>query len=139
MGAIPREFFLMLKSISFVIVFFVSALAFIGFGVYMLAMIDYRLSFLPAVLWVMMAFGSRYVLSVLTSVDQLWQVIASPVLNLWQHKYRFGNPDETASSVIGKNLRSGNGLEYRIIEFVLSWLFEFGKPHSIKAIEDDEP
>lgn len=128
----------MLRSISFVIMFFVSALSFIGLGIYMLSLIDYRLAFLPLVLWAMMALGNRYALAVMTSVDQLWQVIASPIFNVWAHKYKFGNPDETASSVVGKNLRATNGLEWRIIEFVLRWLFEFGKPHSIKAIEDDE-
>lgn len=74
---------------------------------------------------------------VMTSIDQHWQVVLAPLLNLGvstQHK--FGNPDETASSVVGKNLKATGALRWRVIEFMLSFVLEGGKPHSIPSIED---
>jgi len=94
-----------------------------------------------ALLIVRHAFGIRNWLTklgdrIMTSIDQHWNVICSPVLNLFvRTKHRFGDPDETASSVVGKNLRDTNDAEWRYIEFVASWLLEGGKPHCIPSIE----
>jgi len=75
----------------------------------------------------------------LVSLDQCWQVVFKFLLNLiYDCPNKFGNADQTASSVVGKNLRDTGALHWKIIEFELSWLLEGGKPHSIKAIEDDE-
>ena len=76
---------------------------------------------------------------VMTSIDQTWQVLFSPLLNLGvTTKHKFGDPDETASSVVGKNLRDTNLFRWRFIEKVVSILLEGGKPHSIPSIEEDE-
>ncbi len=73
----------------------------------------------------------------LTSEDQRWQVMWSYLLNKAPNlSHSFGDEDETASSVIGRNLLATDALEWRLIEFVLSWVLEGGKPHSIPAIED---
>ena len=74
----------------------------------------------------------------MTSIDQTWQVLFSPLLNLGvTTKHVFGYPDETASSVVGKNLRDTNLLRWRMIEKVVT-ILEGGKPHSIPSIEEDE-
>ncbi len=46
--------------------------------------------------------------------------------------------DETASSVVGKNLRDTGLFRWKFIEKVVSILLEGGKPHSIPSIEEDE-
>lgn len=73
----------------------------------------------------------------MTSIDQTWQVLFSPLLNLGvTTEHRFGHPDETASSVVGKNLRDTGLFRWRFIEKVVSVLLEGGKPHSIPSIEN---
>ena len=73
------------------------------------------------------------------AVDQGWQTWLSPILNVGvTTDHKFGNADESASSVVGKNLKETDELRWKIIEFVLSTVMEGGKPHSIKAIENDE-
>ena len=82
---------------------------------------------------------TAYARDVMTSVDQHWQVIFAPLLNLGvTTKHKFGNPDETASSVVGKNLRATNGRHWILIERLLSVVLEGGRPHSVPSIEDDE-
>ena len=82
---------------------------------------------------------TRWAVRVLTSIDQHWQVLLSPILNLAPDLYfRFGNEDETASSVVGKNLKFTNARHWIVIEWVLSHTLEGGRPHSIPSIEDDE-
>lgn len=73
------------------------------------------------------------------SIDQTWQVHLSPILNIGvRTKHKFGAPDETASSVVGKNLEATNELRWKLIEWFLATFLEGGKPHAIKAIEWDE-
>ncbi len=80
---------------------------------------------------------TKWAVHYLTSEDQRWQVMYKFLLNTAPNiSHKFGDEDETASSVIGRNLLANNGLEWRMIEFVLSWVLEGGKPHSIPAIED---
>lgn len=72
-------------------------------------------------------------------VDQGWQVLFAPLLNLGvRTQHKFGWADETASSVVGKNLSATGELRWRIIEWVLSIALSLGRPHSLKAIEHDE-
>lgn len=94
--------------------------------------------------------GARYGLGVenpltkwacycLTSLDQTWQVTLSPLLNIAPNiVHKFGHPDETASSVVGKNLQATGALHWKMIEWCLATILEGGKPHSIPAIEADE-
>jgi hypothetical protein len=82
----------------------------------------------------------KYIYNVSRAIDQLGNVICARLFNLTLIKYysiyKFGNEDETISSVIGKNklvntlTLSGKGLD-----FILNFL---DKNHSIKAIENDE-
>ncbi len=82
----------------------------------------------------------KYFFKIAVSLDQLGNVICCEVLNAWMLKDNaidfFGNPDETVSSVLGKNKLnqslSGFGI---IIDKILNKLDD---NHSIKAIEEDE-
>lgn len=122
----------------FAIVFLSLAVGYLAFISYALYLVYPALACAIPVYWVLMALGNDYATRSMTSLDQGWQVLVSPILNLWKPVYKFGYPDETASSVCGKNLRSTGEARWKILEFVFSWIFEFGKPHSVKAIEDDE-
>jgi len=82
---------------------------------------------------------SQYLREVAISIDQLGNVICSDLFDLTLIKksgYRFGNPDETISGVLGKNQKL-NKLSFvgKCLNGLLS-LIE--KDHSIKAIEEDE-
>jgi len=73
----------------------------------------------------------------MTSLDQTWQVLFAPILNIGvTTNHKFGHPDETASSVVGKNLRDTGLFRWKFIEKIVSILLEGGKPHSIPSIED---
>ena len=77
--------------------------------------------------------------NIATGLDQYWQVCVAPLLNLGvRTKHYFGYCDETASSVVGKNIQATNGRHWIIIEKVVSVLLEGGKPHSVPSIEKDE-
>ena len=82
---------------------------------------------------------SSYLYKVALSIDQLGNVVMSELLNITLIKkggYKFGNPDETISGVIGKNyLKESLSPVGRILDNILN-LFE--KDHSINAIEGDE-
>lgn len=82
---------------------------------------------------------SDYLRSVAVSTDQTGNVICSDLFNLVLIKkegHRFGNPDETISSVLGKNqvLKTLTKVG-RVLNSLLS-LIE--KDHSLKSIEEDE-
>ena len=74
------------------------------------------------------------------SLDQFANVLADDLLNALllktRAKQRFGNEDETISSVIGKNFLAGSltrlGLWVRYV------LHRLDKNHSVKSIERDE-
>jgi len=82
---------------------------------------------------------SAYLRTVAVSVDQLGNVVCKDLLDLTLIKkqgYRFGNPDETISGVLGKNQNLKTlTITGRVLNYVLS-LIE--KDHSIKSIEEDE-
>ena len=86
---------------------------------------------------------SRYWMDVAISLDQLGNVACQHLFNVTliksiphKRKYRFGKPDETISSVLGKNKRQGtlSGLG-GFIDFILG---KIDHNHSIKSIEEDE-
>lgn len=80
---------------------------------------------------------NKYFFDIAISIDQLGNVACKELFNdvliRYYSKNRFGNPDETVSSVLGKNKRdntltvAGNVLE-RILHFL-------DKNHSINSIE----
>ena len=73
------------------------------------------------------------------SIDQLGNVICKELFNdaLIVHKgIQFGNPDETISSVLGKNKKTGT---LNFLGKALDWVLNILDPnHSIKSIEHDE-
>jgi 8-oxo-dGTP diphosphatase len=82
----------------------------------------------------------KYFYNIARAIDQLGNVICGRLFNstLIKHYsiYKFGNEDETISSVIGKN-KLVNNLTFigRLLDSILNII---DKNHSIKAIETDE-
>lgn len=83
---------------------------------------------------------SRYFWHIAISLDQLGNVICGPAMNFLlitsASKHKFGKPDETISSVLGKNQRDKtlNGAGGAIVRF----LDLLDENHSLKSIENDE-
>ncbi|MDH3322158.1 MAG: hypothetical protein OEM04_04160 [Flavobacteriaceae bacterium] len=77
-----------------------------------------------------------YFLELAISIDQLGNVIMQHLLNLlWIRKtgYKFGNRDETISSVIGKNLKDGTLTSFGML---LSKILDAIDPnHSLDSID----
>lgn len=85
---------------------------------------------------------NHYFRTVAMSVDQLGNVVCADLLNVTlikfkkEESYKFGNPDETVSGVLGKNQKLKTlTVTGKILNSILN-LIE--KDHSIKAIEEDE-
>lgn len=77
-----------------------------------------------------------YFWNVLTTLDQSINVIGSPIFNLlFSGDHKFGSPDETLSSVMGKNVKKNNCVLCHMICGVLNM---FDKGHCDKSIEKDE-
>lgn len=74
------------------------------------------------------------------SLDQFGNVLMQHLFNdiLIDNKSRnlFGSPDETISSVIGKNKQDGTLTKFGL--FISSILDRLDNNHSIKSIEEDE-
>lgn len=70
-------------------------------------------------------------------IDQGVNAVFGPMLNVvfGVKRHKFGNPDETLSSVFGKNIESGECKACRLICKVLN-LFDRG--HCESSIERDE-
>lgn len=79
----------------------------------------------------------NYFWNFLVGIDQLANVIFSPILNmiLGSSTHHFGDPGETLSSVMGKNIRDGNCKGCKLVCKVLNFL---QTNHCVKSIEDDE-
>ena len=82
----------------------------------------------------------KYFYNVSRGIDQLGNVICAKLFNLTLIKhysiYKFGNEDETISSVIGKN-KLANTLTF-VGRFLYYFLELIDKNHTAKAIEEDE-
>lgn len=94
-----------------------------------------------------------YCFAIAVSIDQLGNTVMSELFNAVLIKnsiqertgilesihvsaHKFGNPDETISSVIGKNKKNGTlTISGKALDYILN-IFE--KDHSIKSIEKDE-
>lgn len=78
--------------------------------------------------------------SIAVSIDQLGNVVCAQLFNLALitklSEHQFGNPDETISSVLGKNQR-GETLAF-LGKALNKLLHLLEKDHSIISIEDDE-
>ncbi len=81
----------------------------------------------------------QYFLVIAISIDQMGNVIMQELFNdvlIKNSGVRFGNEDETISSVLGKNQQAGT---LTLIGKGLNGLLHLlEKDHSIKAIEEDE-
>lgn len=79
----------------------------------------------------------RWFWNVLITIDQGANTVAGPVLNwiLRPQVARFGDPDETLSSVFGKNLTSGQCRGCRLVCRILNWI---DPRHCETSIEKDE-
>lgn len=80
-----------------------------------------------------------YPLRILYATDQWLNVFLAPLLNLLlsDGSYKFGNPDETLSSVMGKNIKLG---KCRGCYYICRVLHLFDKDHCMRpgVIEEDE-
>jgi hypothetical protein len=82
----------------------------------------------------------KYLYNIALSIDQLGNVVCAKLFNFTliysSSIHKFGNEDETISSVIGKN-RKAKTLTFagRLLDKLLDVI---DKNHSIKAIEEDE-
>ncbi len=79
---------------------------------------------------------SKYFRDIALSIDQMGNVVCAPLFNVIMIKksgYKFGNIDETISSVLGKNKQLGTlwGIG-RTLDKLLNWLDD---NHSIDSIE----
>ena len=82
---------------------------------------------------------SQYHLNIGISYDQLGNAVGAPLFNVILRKSggdRFGNPDETISSVLGKLKRSGHLT--LLGKFFANLLNKIEVEHVEKAIEEDE-
>lgn len=71
-----------------------------------------------------------------TAISQFLNVVFSPILNIiFGGPNKFGYPDETMSSVLGKNIRDNNCI---LCNFVCFFLRLIDKNHCKKSIENDE-
>jgi len=81
----------------------------------------------------------KHLYNIALGIDQLGNVVCGQLFNLTLIKktgYRFGNEDETISSVIGKNKRTNTlTATGRLLDTLLDAI---DKNHSIDAIEEDE-
>lgn len=79
---------------------------------------------------------NKYFFKIAVSVDQLGNVMAASMLNdmLIKHDgYKFGDEDETISSVIGRNMKSNTlTIAGRVVRYVLDKI-EYN--HCINSIE----
>jgi hypothetical protein len=82
---------------------------------------------------------NEYFYKVAYAIDQLGNVVMKDAFNKWlisDGGIRFGNPDETISSVLGKNKKKGKLTKSGKL---LDWILEkLDNGHSLNAIEEDE-
>jgi hypothetical protein len=81
----------------------------------------------------------KYLYKVALGIDQLGNVVCARLFNFFLIDitgHKFGNEDETISSVLGKNKRANT---LTLFGMLLDMLLELiDKNHNIEAIEEDE-
>lgn len=80
----------------------------------------------------------NYLTKILYTIDQSANVIFAPVFNAMTRdkSYKFGNPDETISSALGKNIERGT---CRWCHWICKYfLHPIDNNHCIDSIEHDE-
>lgn len=76
----------------------------------------------------------RWLKPLLIAIDQLLCVLLRKPLGWLFQTHRFGDPDETISSVLGKEARAGNPRARRVCRLI-HW---FDRGHCETSIEEDE-
>lgn len=76
---------------------------------------------------------SKYLFNILIWIDQGINVILAPLLNIIFKPGKFGNPDETLSSVFGKNQD-----RCKLCSIICRLLHMIDKNHCEKSVEYDE-
>jgi hypothetical protein len=82
----------------------------------------------------------RYIWAVLIWIDQGFNVLLGPLLNFAlksPENELWGHPDETLSSVMGKQIRAGRCKGCKVICWILNKLDPRPGDHCENAIEDD--
>lgn len=84
-----------------------------------------------------------YPVNVFIAYDQLLNTLLGPLLNklFCEPVFEFGYPDETISSVIGKNISRAPAFTHPAMRIIDKWLSKADKNsdnHSIDSIENDE-
>ena len=79
---------------------------------------------------------SEYFFNIAISIDQLGNVVCQGLFNdflITKEGFKFGNPDETISSVLGRNYLTGT---LKPTGKVLRWILDkIEKDHCVKSIE----
>jgi hypothetical protein len=82
---------------------------------------------------------SEYFLNIAIGIDQLGNVICQGLFNdilIKKEGFKFGNPDETISSVLGRNYKTNT---LTILGGLIRWILDKIEPnHCVKSIEEDE-
>jgi len=111
-----------------------------GFILLLVAIILFVL-FLPVgLVYAMLRKGrNEYFYNVAYGIDQLGNIVMQHAFNKWMISddgFKFGNPDETVSSELGKNKKIGRLTKSG--KFLDKILEKLDKGHSIDSIEEDE-
>ena len=92
------------------------------------------------IIWSIIAGTKDYFWNIAISLDQLGNVICSAPMNFLfiqsYSSYKFGNPDETISSVLGK--AQLNDRLKPLGRWLVMFLAKQDDNHAIKSIEEDE-
>lgn len=82
---------------------------------------------------------SDYFFNIAISIDQLGNVVCQGLFNdllISKDGFKFGNPDETISSVLGRNYLTNT---LKPLGRLLRWILDKIEPnHCVKSIERDE-
>lgn len=107
----------------------------------LVAIILFSLFAIPAFIYRVVRYKgqARYFLLVAVAIDQLGNVVLGSLLNdilITNSGYKFGNPDETISGVLGKNYLLGTLTA--LGKFFCMLLGRIEVNHVTKSIEEDE-
>lgn len=80
-----------------------------------------------------------YFFNIAVSIDQLGNVVCQSLFNdlfITKHGFKFGNPDETISSVLGRNYLTNT---LKPLGKFLRWILDgIEENHCVNSIEEDE-
>lgn len=111
----------------------------VSFSLSIISILGIAFSFIQFLLTLDYKRFNTYFMNMAISIDQYGNVAMSPIFNailIKKHSVnKFGNVDETISSVLGKNQQKGTLARIgRGLNNILMWL---DKNHSVKSIEQE--